>query len=65
MAKRSPSFFFPNPARREISAILAGNSISRIRRITHPRSGWTALKLKVFPKSASEANNPQKVKRNG
>ena len=66
MSQRVPfSIFSPNPVKAQIQRIREGDRMARIRRLTDPKSGWTALRLKVFPTSASQANNPQVVKRNG
>ena len=46
-------------------AVLRGNLSEFYRRIRFPKTGWTKLRLKTFPMSASEATNPQKVRRNG
>lgn len=59
------SIFKKNPIPREQAAILAGNSKMIYRFRTNPNSGRIATKIRVFPKSASEANYPQRVKRNG
>ena len=65
MASPKFSVFKPNTANDTISAVLQGNLAAIWRKRRNPRSGWTALSLKRFPTSASEANYPQRVKRNG
>lgn len=66
MSQRVPFVVFsPNPIKAQMQRILAGDRAARVRRLTDPKSGWTALRLKVFPTSASQANNPQVVKKNG
>ena len=57
--------FKANPFKDVVTAVLNGNTSEIFRRLRNPRSGWAALKVKRFPTSASEANYPQKVKRNG
>ena len=66
MSQKMPFVVFsPNPIKSMLQRVLAGDRTARVRRLTDPKSGWTALRLKVFPTSASQANNPQVVKRNG
>lgn len=65
MEKPKPllGIFKVNPVRDQITAILNGNTGAIFRRFKKPRTGWTQLKLKRFPTSASEANYPQRVPR--
>ena len=66
MAKnRTLQIFKANPFKDVVTAVNAGNTSEMFRRLRNPRSGWAALKVKRFPTSASEANYPQKVRRNG
>lgn len=60
-----PNPFNPNPVGNQLYAILRGNAIAFYRKITNRRSGLFQLKVPVFPKHPSEANYPQKVKKNG
>jgi hypothetical protein len=66
MSQKPMIGIFPvNPVKDLIKRVLAGNTSQLYRRIKNPKSGWTALRLKRFPTSADEANNPQRVRRNG
>lgn len=65
MASPKFSVFKKNPVFDANKATLDGNEAAIWRNRKNPRSGWTSLSLKRFPTSASEANYPQRVKRNG
>ena len=53
--------FKQNPVKDVMRAMLDGNKSELYRRIKNPRSGWTKLRLKRYPTSPDEANNPQTI----
>lgn len=59
------SIFKTNPVRDVNVAVLRGNMSEMFRRLKWPSTGRTKLFLKTFPMSPDQANNPQRVKRNG
>ena len=65
MEKPIISIFRENPVKDTLKAILDANQSQIWRRFKNPKSGWFSFRVKRFPTSASEANNPQVVRRNG
>ena len=63
MQKPLIAIFKMNPVVDQLRAILTGDKNAHRTLITDRKSGQTAFKLKRFPTSASEANNPQTVPR--
>lgn len=59
------SVFKKNPVSDHVRAYLAANKIEWVRRVKYPKTGLTAFHLRRFPTSPSQANYPQRVKRNG
>ena len=61
---KNPGFFFKRHSNLDlVKANNRGSELRRIRVFTNPKSGGTAMRLRVFPTSPDEANNPQVVKR--
>ena len=62
-SKPPVGIFKQNPVKDVIQAMLDGNRSELYRWIRNPRSGWTKLRLKRYPTSPDEANNPQVVRK--
>jgi hypothetical protein len=65
MEKPGSSIFKSDPISDIMKRVLEGNLAAIWRGRKNPRSGREVLRLSRFPTSASEANYPQRVKKNG